>query len=249
MLENCTQYFKESRKECKGLLKNKKNLMQELDELRASYESLRVDHKKHQKSHSKLEEAHSSLVERCENMPTNIKKANTCNIGISCNIIDESFHKPIVVAPTNPSCSSSTSSSFSSDGFTCDSTLIVENENLKVVKELNHTLAKAYGGDNRLLMCLCSQRASLYKEGSGYKPKKDKASFAPHKTHFVKNNGSYCKICKQVGQIEQHCMNKKSNANISSIKLDSFYMLIKGTNGVHANFIGTPWMGSKKKAI
>ena len=26
-------------------------------------------------------------------------------------------------------------------------------------------------------------------------------------------------------------------------------MLIKGTNGVKAKFIGAPWMGSKKKAI
>jgi hypothetical protein len=51
-------------------------------------------------------------------MPTNIKKAKTCNIGISCDIIDESFHKPNVVAPTNPSCSASTLSSSSSDGFT-----------------------------------------------------------------------------------------------------------------------------------
>jgi hypothetical protein len=54
----------------------------------------------------------------------------------------------------------------------------------------------------------------------------------------VKNNGSYCKSYKQVGHIEQHCMNKKSNANVSSIKLDSFYMLTKGTHGVHAKFIG-----------
>jgi hypothetical protein len=44
-------------------------------------------------------------------------------------------------------------------------------------------------------------------------------------------------------------MNKKSKVNISFIKLDSFYMLTKGTNGVHAKFIGAPWMGSKKKAI
>jgi hypothetical protein len=44
-------------------------------------------------------------------------------------------------------------------------------------------------------------------------------------------------------------MNKKSNANVSSIKFDSFYMLTKATNGVYAKFIGTPWMGSKKKAI
>jgi hypothetical protein len=65
----------------------------------------------------------------------------------------------------------------------------------------------------------------------------------------VKNNGSYCKSCKQVGHIEHHCVNKKSNAKVSSIKLDSFYMLTKGTNGVHAKFISTPWMSSKKKAI
>jgi hypothetical protein len=44
-------------------------------------------------------------------------------------------------------------------------------------------------------------------------------------------------------------MNKKKNAKVSSINLDSFYMLTKGTNGVHAKFIGAPWMGSKKKAI
>ena len=44
-------------------------------------------------------------------------------------------------------------------------------------------------------------------------------------------------------------MNKKSQAKISSIKLDYFYVLNKGTNGVKAKFIGAPWMGSKKKAI
>jgi hypothetical protein len=90
-------------------------------------------------------------------MSTNVEKAKTCNIGISCDIIEESSYKPIVVAPTNPSCSASTSSSSSSDGFICDSTLIVENENLKKeVKELNHTLAKAYGGEDLFLRCLGS---------------------------------------------------------------------------------------------
>ena len=44
-------------------------------------------------------------------------------------------------------------------------------------------------------------------------------------------------------------MNKKSQANVSFIKLGSFYVLTKGTNGVKAKFIGAPWMGSKKKAI
>ena len=87
---------------------------------------------------------------------------------------------------------------------------MVENETLKKkVIELNHTLAKAYGGKDRLLMCLGSQRASLYKEGLGYTPKKGKATFAPHKTSFVKNNGQFCTNCKQVGHVEQKCMKKE----------------------------------------
>ena len=77
--------------------------------------------------------------------------------GLTCDIIDESFYKPIIVAPTNPSCSTYTSTSSSSDGFTCDASLMVENENLrKKVNKLTHTLAKAYGGEDRLVMCLGS---------------------------------------------------------------------------------------------
>jgi hypothetical protein len=127
---------------------------------------------------------------------------------------------------------------------------MVENETLKkLVKELNHTLTKAYGGEDCLLMCLGSQRASLYKEGLGYIPKKGKTAFANHKTSFVRKNDQYCKSYKQVGHIEKQCMNKNKNAKVSSIKLDSFYVLTKGTNGVHAKFIGALWMGLKKKAI
>ena len=127
---------------------------------------------------------------------------------------------------------------------------MVENENLKKeVNKLTHTLAKVYGGEDHLLMCLGSQRASLYKEGLWYIPKKGKTTFAPHKTSFVKNNGQFCTNCKQVGHVEQKCMNKKSQANVSSIKLDSFYMLTKGAIGVKAKFNGKPWMGSKKKGI
>ena len=79
----------------------------------------------------------------------------TCDMGLTCDIIDESFYKPIIVALTNPSCSTSTSTSSSSDGLNCDTSLVVENENLKKeVNKLTHTLAKAYGGEDRLLMCL-----------------------------------------------------------------------------------------------
>lgn len=50
------------------------------------------------------------------------------------------------------------------DGFTCDSTLIVENETLnEEVVELTHTLAKVYGGEELLLTCLGSQRFPLRK--------------------------------------------------------------------------------------
>ena len=44
-------------------------------------------------------------------------------------------------------------------------------------------------------------------------------------------------------------MNKSKNTNVSSIKLDSFYVLTKGANGMKAKFIGTPIVGPKKKAI
>jgi hypothetical protein len=45
---------------------------------------------------------------------------------------------------------------------------MVENETLKEVNDLTRTLGKAYGGEDRLLMCLDSQRTSLYKVGLGY---------------------------------------------------------------------------------
>ena len=44
----------------------------------------------------------------------------SCDVGLTCDILDESFYEPIVVAPTNPSCSTTTSTSPLSDGFTCD---------------------------------------------------------------------------------------------------------------------------------
>jgi hypothetical protein len=89
-----------------------------------------------------------------------------------------------------------------SDDFTCNISLMIENKTLKEVNKLTRSLGKAYGSEDCLLMCLGSQRASLYKEGLGYTPKKGKAAFVPHKTSFVKNNGRFCTSCKQVGHIE-----------------------------------------------
>ncbi len=265
MLKDSIKEFMKSREECKGLKEERNSLQQELDELRASHESQEDDHEKLkkafaklEKAHAKLEKAHNKLVEahsslQEENKSMALKSINppsksTCDIGLTCDIMDELSFKPIVVAPTNSSCSTTMSISTSDVDSTCEATLIVENDNLKKeVQKLNHSLAKAYGGEDRLLMCLGSQRASLYKEGLGYTPKKGKAAFAPHKTSFVRNNGSYCKNCKQVGHDEHRCTKKKNN--VSTIKINASYMLVKKSNGVKAKFIGAPWMGSKKKAI
>jgi hypothetical protein len=81
----------------------------------------------------------------------------SCDVGLTCDILDNSFYKPIVVAPTNPSSSTSTSTSPLSDGFTCDTSLIVKNKTLKKeMNELTRALGNAYGGDDRLLKCLGS---------------------------------------------------------------------------------------------
>ena len=116
----------------------------------------------------------------------------SCDVGLTCDLIDESFYKPIVVAPTNSSCSTTTSTSSLSDGLSCDASLMVKNETLKKeVNELTHALGNAYGRDARLLKCLGSQRFSLNKEGLGYTTKKDKVAFATPKACFVKSNGRF----------------------------------------------------------
>jgi hypothetical protein len=105
-------------------------------------------HEKLGKAHSKLEKAHSSLIEQVK-----IEEAKkeqvivSCDVGLTCDVLDESFYKPIVVALTNPSYSTSTSTSPLSDGFTCHASLMVKNETLKKeVNELTRALGNAYGG-------------------------------------------------------------------------------------------------------
>jgi hypothetical protein len=240
------------RKECKELRKKVKFLEQSFDELNATHEGLMDGHEKLGKAHSKLEKAHSSLIEQVKKEEAKKEQVIvTCDVELTCDLIDESLHKPIIVAPTNTSCSTTTFTSPLSDGLTCDTSLMVENENLKQeVNELTRALGNAYGGEAHLLKCLGSQRFSLNKEGLGYTPKKGKAAFVTPKTSFVKDNGWFCNRYKQVGYIEQNCnTNKNKLPNLSSIKFDSCYMLYKGANGVKAKFIGTPIVGPKKKAI
>ena len=86
-----------------------------------------------------LKKAHSSLIEQVKKEEAKKEQVNvSCDVGQTCDIIDESFNNPIVVTPTNTSYSASTSTSSLSDGFTYDASLMVENENLK--KEVTSSL-------------------------------------------------------------------------------------------------------------
>jgi hypothetical protein len=246
-------------KECKGIEQELKALRKSFDELEASRECLKEDHEDLEVAHTRLKEAHSTLLELIKEKDLKLEKLMkeakeeqvivTCDIGLTCDIIDDS----LFVGPTNASCSSSSSTTTNSTSTTSDSSLVVENETLKrEVDDLTRALGNAYGGDARLLKCLGSQRFSLNKEGLGYTPKKGKAAFATPKPRFVKSNGRYCNRCKQVGHLEINCnkMNKnKKNANVPYIPFDSCYVLTKGEKGVHARFVGTPIVGPKKKAI
>jgi hypothetical protein len=129
MLKNI---FDIKRRECKDLYKELKTLKQAFDELNVSHERLEEAPEKLDKAYRKLEKAYSSLLDE-QNEKEHVI---TCDKGLTCDIIDESFYKPIGVASANPSCSSSsTSTSLMSDGFTCDASLMVENETLN--KEVN----------------------------------------------------------------------------------------------------------------
>jgi FKBP-type peptidyl-prolyl cis-trans isomerase len=103
MLEDAKEHFDIKTRECKDLYKEIKALKQAFDELNASHERLEEAHEKLGKTHKKLKKDHSSLL----NEKNKKKHVKTCDKGLTCDIIDESFYKPIIVASTNPSCSTS----------------------------------------------------------------------------------------------------------------------------------------------
>ena len=116
MLDNAKEHFDIKKRECKSLHKKLKALKQLFDELNASYEKLEEAHEKFGKAHKKLEKTHSSLL----NEQSVKEHVVTCDVGLTCNIIDESLSMPIIVALANPSCSTSISTSSSSEDFTCN---------------------------------------------------------------------------------------------------------------------------------
>jgi chromosome segregation ATPase len=164
MLEQANSIINKKNKKCKDMQKKLDALEQSFDELNATHERLEKAHEKLGKAHTKLEKAHFLLLEQDKE-----RVIVSCDVGITCDMIDESFYESIVIAPTNLSCSSSsttttTSTSTTSDGFTCDASLMVENETLKrEVDELTHALGKACDGEARLLKCLVAKGSLLTK--------------------------------------------------------------------------------------
>jgi predicted nuclease with TOPRIM domain len=124
--EKLSTSYEKKRKVYKALQKELKALKQSFDKLQASHERLKEDHEELGLAHTKLEKVHSSLLEQAKEKEAKMEQVIvTCDIGLTCNLIDESSYGPIIIALTNPSCSTSTSTSSTSDSFTCDVSLMV----------------------------------------------------------------------------------------------------------------------------
>jgi hypothetical protein len=93
-------------------------------------------HEKLDKAHKKIKKAHSSLLDQDKK-----EVVVSCDVGSTCDLLNESFFEPIIVAPTNSSYSTSTSTSPLSDGFTCHAAPLTLK---KEVNELTRALGNAY---------------------------------------------------------------------------------------------------------
>ena len=102
MLEDARCHFDIKRKESKELRKKLQALEQSFDELNDTHERQAEAHEKLGKAHTKLEKAHSLVLKQEKE-----RVIVSCDVDITSDIIEDSFYEPIVVAPTNPSCSSS----------------------------------------------------------------------------------------------------------------------------------------------
>ena len=107
-----------------------KALEQSFDEIKANLERLMDAHKNLGNAHTKFHKAHSLLLE--ENKE---KVVISCDVGTTCDLVNEPHYKSSMLAFTNPFCTSSStttnSTSTTSDGFTCDASLEFHNETLK----------------------------------------------------------------------------------------------------------------------
>jgi hypothetical protein len=168
----------------------------------------------------------------------------TKDVGITCDLLDSSTSDS---QPTSFICDKC-KISLENDDISCDeSNIIIENEALVGrVNALTHDLEKAYGGKAKLDFILGSQRCSLNREGLGYLPKKGKNAFVKQKTIFVKECDKVCYKCHKKGHVKKKCPKFK---NVSLPCFEHCYVLSHNAKGVHAKFVGTSIVGTKKKEI
>jgi hypothetical protein len=168
----------------------------------------------------------------------------TKDVGITCDLLNSSTSDS---QPTSFICDKC-KISLENGNIGCDeSNIIIENEALvRRVNALTHDLEKAYGGKSKLNFILGSQCCSLNREGLGYLPKKGKNSFVKQKTMFVKECDKVCHKCHKKGHVKKKCPKFK---NVSLPCFENFYVLSHNAKGVHARFVGTSIVGTKKKEM
>jgi hypothetical protein len=152
-------------------------------------------------------------------------------------------------------CSSNVDSCMN-DYSSCDSLLIVQNDEFRNTIDC---LTKAHANCNRSentynKMWEC-QRFTLKHEGLGYIPKKNKSAFVNKKTTFMEECGLYCAKCKNTRHLDKDCTISK----IKHASIDPSYVLVKFSKGdVYAKFVGknknhayipNNGIGTKKRSI
>jgi hypothetical protein len=212
--------------------------------LKELFKNLQVSFEELKTSHNNLKESCEKLVEAQNSPLVHEVMVVTKDVGITCDLIDSSTSDS---HPTSFSCDKC-KISLKNDDFGCDaSNIIIENEALVGrVNALTLDLEKAYGGKAKLDFILGSQRCSLNREGLGYLPKKGKNAFVKQKTMFVKECDKVCHKCHKKGHDKKNCPKFK---NVSLSCFEHSYVLSHNANGVHAKFVGTSIVGTKKSHL
>jgi hypothetical protein len=212
--------------------------------LKELYKNLQVSFEELKTSHNNLKESYEKLVEAQNSHVVHEVVVVTKDVGITCDLLDSYTSDS---QPTSFICDKC-KISLVNDDIGCDeSNIIIENEALVGrVNALTHDLEKAYGGKAKLDFILGSQRCSLNREGLGYLPKKGKNAFMKQKTMFVKECDKVCHKCHKNGHVKKNCPKFK---NVSLSCFEHCYVISHNAKGVHAKFVGTSIVGTKKKAI
>ncbi|XP_022683475.1 uncharacterized protein LOC111257700 [Setaria italica] len=137
-----------------------RDLKMKYQSLQVSYEELKTSHENLKETHEKLEEAHNSSLAH--------EVKGKVSISVGCDILNDESCAP---SSSNPFCSSSDISCIS-DGFSCDSSLVMENEMLK--KEVNclvKDLKRCYDSKAQFKHIWTSQKFTLNNEGLDDVPK------------------------------------------------------------------------------